>query len=52
MEERVTLVEFTKKFRETNLAFDGAEWAQCLRFMAENMQNISPPIKDDEVKDD
>ena len=45
MMKRVKLVRFSKEHIELGLKFRDKEWAQCLIYMAENFENIEPPIQ-------
>ena len=43
--KRVKLVRFSKEYSEMDHMFADKEWAQCLLYMAENFENIQPPVE-------
>ena len=52
MQERVELIQFTKKFRDTGLRFDETEWAQSLLYMFENFDRMPIPVNGDQLNDE
>ena len=47
MLSRTKLVPFYQEFIHTNLAFDEKDWASCLLFMAQNIDDMPEPIQPD-----
>ena len=44
MDTRTKLVRFHRKFRQFGLDFNEIDWAQCLLYMAKNIDSITEPI--------
>ena len=52
MKERVEVVKFVKKFKDTGFQFEETDWAACLLYMAENFEDMPPPIKNEAADDE
>ena len=40
---RANLIWFYKEFRDSNLQFSVTDWAQCLVYMAQNIDSMEKP---------